>query len=126
MILIGVMLVAEGVGAHLDKGYIYFAMFFALLGPQRTKPPSDPTERWVHVGPGVSHGHRHDVVPSRPCRVAWVFAFVRVKPHRRLCLSGSLQHYFTRKSHHIVVSGLSVEQLARTMAEQLVEANLKS
>jgi len=31
MILIGVMLVAEGVGAHLDKGYIYFAMFFALI-----------------------------------------------------------------------------------------------
>ena len=31
LILIGVMLVAEGVGAHLDKGYIYFAMFFALI-----------------------------------------------------------------------------------------------
>jgi predicted tellurium resistance membrane protein TerC len=31
LILIGVMLVAEGVGAHIDKGYIYFAMFFALL-----------------------------------------------------------------------------------------------
>lgn len=31
LILIGVMLVAESVGAHLDKGYIYFAMFFALI-----------------------------------------------------------------------------------------------
>ncbi|MGI9518346.1 MAG: TerC family protein [Pirellulaceae bacterium] len=31
LILIGVMLVAEGAGAHLDKGYIYFAMFFALI-----------------------------------------------------------------------------------------------
>jgi predicted tellurium resistance membrane protein TerC len=31
MILIGVMLIAEGVGAHIDKGYVYFAMFFALL-----------------------------------------------------------------------------------------------
>jgi len=31
LILIGVMLIAEGVGAHMDKGYIYFAMFFALL-----------------------------------------------------------------------------------------------
>lgn len=31
LILIGVMLVAEGVGAHMDKGYIYFAMFFALI-----------------------------------------------------------------------------------------------
>ena len=31
LILIGVMLVAESVGAHMDKGYIYFAMFFALM-----------------------------------------------------------------------------------------------
>lgn len=31
LILIGVMLVAESVGAHLDKGYIYFAMTFALV-----------------------------------------------------------------------------------------------
>ena len=31
LILIGVMLVAESVGAHMDKGYIYFAMFFALI-----------------------------------------------------------------------------------------------
>lgn len=31
LILIGVMLIAEGVGAHMDKGYIYFAMFFALI-----------------------------------------------------------------------------------------------
>lgn len=31
LILIGVMLIAEGVGAHMDKGYIYFAMFFALM-----------------------------------------------------------------------------------------------
>ncbi len=30
MILIGVMLVAEGVGTHIDKGHIYFAMAFAL------------------------------------------------------------------------------------------------
>ncbi len=31
LILIGVMLVAESVGAEMDKGYIYFAMFFALI-----------------------------------------------------------------------------------------------
>lgn len=31
LILIGVMLVAESLGAHLDKGYIYFAMAFALI-----------------------------------------------------------------------------------------------
>ncbi len=31
LILIGVMLVAEGIGTHINKGYIYFAMSFALL-----------------------------------------------------------------------------------------------
>jgi len=31
LILIGVMLVAEGAGTHFDKGYIYFAMAFALM-----------------------------------------------------------------------------------------------
>lgn len=46
LILIGVMLVAEGVGAHMDKGYIYFAMFFALIVEAmnialRTKQPQE-------------------------------------------------------------------------------------
>lgn len=31
LILIGVMLVAEGLGQHMDKGYIYVAMAFALV-----------------------------------------------------------------------------------------------
>lgn len=31
LILIGVMLVAEGVGTHIDRKYIYFAMAFSLL-----------------------------------------------------------------------------------------------
>jgi predicted tellurium resistance membrane protein TerC len=30
LLLIGVMLVAEGIGTHINKGYIYFAMAFAL------------------------------------------------------------------------------------------------
>jgi len=30
LLLIGVMLVAEGVGQHIEKGYIYFAMAFSL------------------------------------------------------------------------------------------------
>jgi predicted tellurium resistance membrane protein TerC len=30
LILIGVMLVAEGLGTHINKGYIYFAMAFAV------------------------------------------------------------------------------------------------
>jgi len=31
LLLIGVMLVAEGLGQHINKGYIYFAMAFALI-----------------------------------------------------------------------------------------------
>jgi predicted tellurium resistance membrane protein TerC len=31
LLLIGVMLTAEGMGAHISKGYIYFAMSFSLL-----------------------------------------------------------------------------------------------
>jgi predicted tellurium resistance membrane protein TerC len=31
LILIGVMLVAEGIGTHFNKGYIYFAMAFSLI-----------------------------------------------------------------------------------------------
>ena len=31
LILIGVFLVAEGLGRHIDRGYIYFAMAFSLL-----------------------------------------------------------------------------------------------
>ncbi|MFN8369492.1 MAG: TerC family protein [Bacteriovoracaceae bacterium] len=31
LLLIGVMLVSEGMGAHFSKGYVYFAMFFSLV-----------------------------------------------------------------------------------------------
>jgi predicted tellurium resistance membrane protein TerC len=31
LLLIGVMLVADGMGQHVPKGYIYFAMAFSLL-----------------------------------------------------------------------------------------------
>ena len=30
LLLIGVMLVSEGMGQHINKGYIYFAMAFSL------------------------------------------------------------------------------------------------
>ena len=30
LLLIGVMLVAEGMGRHVEKGYLYFAMTFSL------------------------------------------------------------------------------------------------
>lgn len=31
LILIGVVLIADSIGAHLDKGYIYFAMAFSII-----------------------------------------------------------------------------------------------
>jgi predicted tellurium resistance membrane protein TerC len=31
LILIGVMLVAEGIEKHIERGYIYFAMAFSLV-----------------------------------------------------------------------------------------------
>ena len=31
LMLIGVMLLAEGIGTHVEKGYIYFAMAFSLI-----------------------------------------------------------------------------------------------
>ncbi len=31
LLLIGIMLIAEGLGKHIDKGYIYFAMAFSLF-----------------------------------------------------------------------------------------------
>ncbi len=31
LILIGVMLIADGVGTHIDKGYVYFAMAFSIF-----------------------------------------------------------------------------------------------
>ena len=48
LILIGVLLLAEGLGQHVDKGYIYFAMGFAVviellnmrLRPKPKEPPS--------------------------------------------------------------------------------------
>ena len=46
LILIGVMLVAEGVGTHINKGYIYFAMAFALaveILNMRIRKPKETT-----------------------------------------------------------------------------------
>ena len=31
LLMVGVMLVAEGAGQHIDRGYVYFAMAFSLL-----------------------------------------------------------------------------------------------
>ena len=47
LVLIGVLLVAEGTGRHFEKGYVYFAMGFALMIEllnmryRRRRPPAD-------------------------------------------------------------------------------------
>ncbi|MEU6782547.1 TerC family protein [Nonomuraea angiospora] len=51
LVLIGVVLIAEGFGQHIPKGYIYFAMAFSLvvellnirMRGKRTAPQEDPT-----------------------------------------------------------------------------------
>jgi predicted tellurium resistance membrane protein TerC len=50
LILIGVLLVAEGFGQHVDKGYIYFAMAFSTVVEMlnlrvRNSPPDSPEAR---------------------------------------------------------------------------------
>ncbi len=45
LLLIGVLLVAEGLGQHIPKAYVYFAMAFALgveLVNLRVRPSSNP------------------------------------------------------------------------------------
>jgi predicted tellurium resistance membrane protein TerC len=47
LLLIGVMLIAEGLGQHINKGYIYFAMAFALgveLLNMRFRKKKDPVK----------------------------------------------------------------------------------
>jgi predicted tellurium resistance membrane protein TerC len=47
LILIGVLLVAEALGQHIDKGYIYFAMAFAVgveMVNMRLRKPDEPGE----------------------------------------------------------------------------------
>ena len=46
LVLVAVLLIAEGFGQHIDKGYIYFAMVFALivelLQMRMARPPEAP------------------------------------------------------------------------------------
>ena len=54
LLLIGVMLIAEGMGQHINKGYIYFAMAFALgveLLNMRFRKKKDPVKLHGPHGP---------------------------------------------------------------------------
>ena len=52
LLLIGVMLVAEGLGQHISKGYIYFAMAFAL-GVELLNMRLRKLQKPVHLGAGT-------------------------------------------------------------------------
>ena len=59
LILIGVMLVAEGLGKHIEKGYVYFAMAFALAVEMlniRLRRKAPPVE--------LRHTHLEDQPPG--------------------------------------------------------------
>lgn len=53
LLMVGLMLVAEGMGQHLPKGYIYFAMAFSFLVEmlnirQRARSPQKPSPVELH------------------------------------------------------------------------------
>jgi len=51
LILIGVLLVAEGVGTHVNKGYVYFAMAFSLIVEllnMKLRSPAEPAPAVAH------------------------------------------------------------------------------
>ena len=54
LILIGVLLVAEGAGQHMSKGYVYFAMAFSLLVEllnMRIRPTAPVGLHHTHIEP---------------------------------------------------------------------------
>jgi len=59
LMLIGVMLIAEGMGQHINKGYIYFAMAFALgveLLNMRFRKKKDPVKLHAPTAPSSIEG----------------------------------------------------------------------
>ncbi len=61
LILIGVALIADGLGFHIPKGYIYFAIFFSLgvemLNLRARRPRSEPVHlhsAWENGDPEIS------------------------------------------------------------------------
>jgi len=66
VLLIGVALVAEGMGFHIPKGYLYFAMFFSVMveglnvtmSKKRTKAASKPRAPSHPAAVGHAHGGR--------------------------------------------------------------------
>ena len=59
LVLIGVLLLAEGAGSHVNKGYIYAAMVFALvveLLNMRARKTKDATTKEARRNAALTHG----------------------------------------------------------------------
>jgi predicted tellurium resistance membrane protein TerC len=56
LVVVGVVLVAEGFGHHVPKGYVYFGMAFSLgvemLNISRRKRAKKPLQLRAHLVPG--------------------------------------------------------------------------
>ncbi len=63
LLLIGMVLVAEGLGLHIPRGYIYFAMGFSILveviNLKFTSKRPDPAEAVATAGPGGGDPRKH-------------------------------------------------------------------
>ena len=64
LLLIGVMLVADGLRQHIPKGYVYFAMAFSvfveMLNIRMKKKSAQP----VAAPPGLRRGQEACLAPS--------------------------------------------------------------
>jgi predicted tellurium resistance membrane protein TerC len=56
LIMIGVMLVAEGLGTHINKGYVYFGMAFSLGVEMLNLWARKKNPNLAHVEASVSRG----------------------------------------------------------------------
>jgi predicted tellurium resistance membrane protein TerC len=66
LILIGVMLVAEGLGQHIDKGYIYVAMAFSLVVEVVNMQLRGPKKEGEHEGAKATQTEATRPEPPKP------------------------------------------------------------
>ena len=71
LILIGVMLVAEGLGQHIDKGYIYSAMAFAvvveMINMQLRRPKKKKDAKEISPAIVPRGNHHPSLIRDRLC-----------------------------------------------------------
>jgi predicted tellurium resistance membrane protein TerC len=90
LLLIGVSLVADGLGFHIPKGYIYSAMAFAvlveafnILAAQRRRQRDGGPQAMAHVSTGTMAAEAAGAVTTRPKSTPASRAQSRPKSARR-------------------------------------------